>query len=160
MRQTPITAVHEPSAADSPTHPSRAQVQSASRFLRAGAHCLLLIIVPICGGTAALLAQPTDGLPRGQTLYREHCMNCHGTTGKGDGPKAPFLSPRPGNLISAATSAKTDTELLRTIAHGKPRTAMPGWKDTLLDEDQQAVLQYIRSLIQFSRSPAAPPPAP
>ncbi len=75
-------------------------------------------------------------------------------------PKAPFLSPRPGNLISAATSAKTDTELLRTIAHGKPRTAMLGWKDALPDEDQQAVLQYIRSLIQFSRSPAAPPPAP
>jgi mono/diheme cytochrome c family protein len=87
-------------------------------------------------------------------------MECHGATGKGDGPKAPFLSPRPGNLISAATSAKTDKELLRTIAQGKPLTAMPAWKDALPAEDQQAVLQYIRSLIQFSRSPAALPPTP
>jgi mono/diheme cytochrome c family protein len=107
-----------------------------------------------------LLAQPSEGLNRGLTIYREHCMECHGATGKGDGPKAPFLSPRPGNLISAATSAKTDKELLRTIAQGKPLTAMPAWKDALPAEDQQAVLQYIRSLIQFSRSPAALPPTP
>jgi mono/diheme cytochrome c family protein len=113
-----------------------------------------------CSGTGILLAQTSEGLQRGQTIFREHCMDCHGTTGKGDGPKAPFLSPRPGNLISAATSAKTDKELLRTIAQGKPRTAMPGWKDALPDDDQRAVLQYIRSLIQFSRSPAAPPPSP
>lgn len=118
------------------------------------------MVLLIGTGTGVLLAQPTEGLQRGQTLYREHCMDCHGSTGKGDGPSAPFLSPRPGNLISAATSAKTDKELLRTIAQGKPRTAMPGWKDALPDEDQQAVLQYIRSLIQFSRSPATPPPAP
>ena len=111
-------------------------------------------------GTGILLAQPSDGLQRGQSLYREHCMDCHGTAGKGDGPKAPFLSPRPGNLVSAATSAKTDKELLRTIAQGKPRTAMPGWKEALPEEDQQAVLQYIRSLIQFSRFPTATPPTP
>lgn len=43
---------------------------------------------------------------------------------------------------------------------GKPRTAIPAWKDALPAEDQQAVLHYIRSLIQFSRSPAALPPTP
>ncbi|HNV25272.1 MAG TPA: cytochrome c [Nitrospira sp.] len=160
MPPKPITARQEPSAADSLTRSSLERIQSASRFLQACAHCLPLIALLVSSGTGVLLAQPSDGLQRGQTLYREHCMDCHGTTGKGDGPKAPFLSPRPGNLISAATSAKTDKELLRTIAQGKPRTAMPGWKESLPDEDQQAVLQYIRSLIQFSRSPAGPPPAP
>lgn len=160
MHPKPITVRQEPSAADSLTHSSRERIQSASRFLRACAHCLPLIALLVSSGTGVLLAQPSDGLQRGQTLYREHCMDCHGTTGKGDGPKAPFLSPRPGNLISAATSAKTDKELLRTIAQGKPRTAMPGWKEALPDEDQQAVLQYIRSLIQFSRSPAGLPSAP
>lgn len=158
MRPKPITAAHGPSAAESPTRPSHTQMQPASRFLRACVNSLPLIVGLVCAGTGVLLAQPSDGLQRGQTLYREHCMDCHGATGKGDGPKAPFLSPRPGNLISAATSAKTDKELLRTIAQGKPRTAMPGWNDALPDEDQQAVLQYIRSMIQFSRSPIAAPP--
>ena len=59
--------------------------------------------------------------------------------------------------MSAATSAKTDKELLRTIAQGKPRTAMPAWQDRLAAEDQEAALQYIRSLVRFSRSPAPRP---
>lgn len=121
----------------------------------------LFLVLLLCGsGSGVLLAQPSGTLDRGHTVYREHCVECHGEGGKGDGPKAPFLSPRPGNLVSAATSAKTDKELLRTIAQGKPRTAMPGWKEALPEEDQQAVLQYIRSMIQFSRAPVAPPPAP
>lgn len=161
MRPKPITAVNKPSAADPLTCPSCTQIHTALRFLRRFSNNLPLFVLLVCGGTGVLLAQPSsEGLQRGQTIYREHCMDCHGTTGKGDGPKAPFLSPRPGNLISAATSAKTDQELLRTIAQGKARTAMPGWKDALPDEDQQAVLQYIRSLIQFSRARAAPPPVP
>ena len=120
----------------------------------------LLETLLLCGSGGLLLAQPSEGLDRGHTIYREHCMECHGTTGKGDGVKAPFLSPRPGNLVSAATSAKTDKELLRTIAQGKPRTAMPAWQDVLPIEDQQAVLQYIRSLVRFTRSQTPPPPGP
>lgn len=106
------------------------------------------------------MAQPSDVLNRGQLIYREHCMECHGETGKGDGPRAPFLSPRPGNLVSAATSAKTDKELLRTIAQGKPRTAMAAWQERLAVDDQQAALHYIRSLVQFSRAPITSPPPP
>ena len=121
---------------------------------------LFLALVLVGSGSALLMAQPSDVHDRGQIIYREHCMECHGESGKGDGPKAPFLSPRPGNLVSAATSAKTDKELLRTIAHGKPHTAMPAWQDRLAVEDQQAALHYIRFLVRFSRSPASPPPAP
>ncbi len=124
------------------------------------ADSLFLALVLFGSGSALLMAQPSDVLDRGQTIYREHCLECHGETGKGDGPKAPFLSPRPGNLVSAAISAKTDKELLRTIAQGKPRTAMPAWQDRLAVEDQQATLQYIRSLVRFSRSVPLAPPAP
>ena len=121
---------------------------------------LLLIFLLVWGGGGLVLAQSSDRLDRGQSVYREHCMECHGPTGKGDGVRAPFLSPRPGNLISAATSAKTDKELLRTIAQGKPRTAMQAWQDLLPAEDQQSVLLYIRSLIRFTRSLTSPPPTP
>lgn len=120
---------------------------------------LFLIVLVTCSGAGLVLAQQAGESDRGQAIYREHCMDCHGEAGKGDGAKAPFLSPRPGNLVSAATSAKTDTELLRTIAQGKPRTAMPPWEEVLSTGDQQAVLRYIRSLVRFTRSLTLPSPA-
>jgi len=133
---------------------------SPQRYVPSISDRLLLAFLLTCGGTGVLLAQPSETLDHGQAIYREHCLECHGTTGKGDGVKAPFLSPRPGNLISAATSAKTDKELLRTIAQGKPRTAMPAWQNVLPAEDQQAVLQYIRSLVRFTRPLTPLPPGP
>ena len=114
-------------------------------------------------GISSVLAAtgPSEpGMERGRSIYEQRCLECHGAEGRGDGMKAPFLSPRPGNLVSAATSAKSDKDLLKIIANGRPRTAMPAWKDQLSEEDQQAVLQYIRSLVRFTRPLTPPPPAP
>ena len=99
-------------------------------------------------------------LDRGRTIYERHCADCHGPEGRGDGRQAVTLSPRPGNLISAQTSVKSDQELLKIIAEGKPRTAMTGWEERLSSEDQAAVLAYIRSLVKFTRSATPPPPLP
>jgi len=102
----------------------------------------------------------SGGAEIGRRLYEQHCMDCHGPQGRGDGVKAPSLSPRPGNLVSAATSAKSDKAPLKIIANERPRTAMPAWKDRLSEEDQREVLRYIRSLVQFHRSLTPPPPSP
>jgi len=97
-------------------------------------------------------------LETGRVLYERHCASCHGPDGRGDGPQALSLSPRPGNLVSAHTSAKSDQDLLKIIANGKPRTAMPGWNDRLSEDEQRAILAYIRSLVRFTRSATPPPP--
>ena len=99
-------------------------------------------------------------LDHGRTIYERHCAECHGPEGRGDGRQAITLSPRPGNLISAQTSAKSDQDLLKIIAKGKPRTAMAGWEQRLSSEDQAAVLAYIRSMVKFTRSATPPPPQP
>jgi mono/diheme cytochrome c family protein len=99
-------------------------------------------------------------LEHGRIIYERHCADCHGPAGRGDGRQATSLSPRPGNLISAQTSAKSDQDLLNTIAKGKPRTSMSGWDDRLSQEDQAAVLAYIRSLVKFTGSATPPPPQP
>ncbi len=99
-------------------------------------------------------------LEQGRTIYERHCTSCHGPEGRGDGQQAISLSPRPGNLVSAQTSVKSDQELLKIIAKGRPRTAMIGWDDRLSPEDQAAVLAYIRSLVKFTRSATPPPPQP
>jgi len=99
------------------------------------------------------------GVPeQGQPIFEERCASCHGLQGRGDGPQAPFLSPRPASLVSAGTSVKTDAELLAIINAGKPRTAMPGWKDLLSEQERRDVLAYIRTLIRFQPKPLIPPP--
>ena len=108
----------------------------------------------------AFSVEPKLGNPeKGQKIYFEQCSDCHGTKGKGDGPRAPLLSPGPGNLVSAATSAKSDLELLRIVTNGVPRTAMQGWGDRLSEQDRLHVLAFIRSLVRF-QSPSLTPPPP
>jgi len=43
------------------------------------------------------------------------------------------------------------------ITNGKPRTAMPAWKDQLTDEQRQDVLAYIRTLVRFYKPPLQQP---
>jgi len=120
-----------------------------------------ILLISSVIGTVALsvnLSSASNQLEEGRTLYERHCMDCHGPEGRGDGKQALSLSPRPGNLISAQTSAKTDQDLLKIIGNGRPRTAMTGWKDRLSEDEQRAVLAYIRSLIRFTRSATPPPP--
>ena len=100
----------------------------------------------------------SDG-EQGRDLYRIHCLECHGTEGRGDGPRAALLAPRPGNLVSAATSTKTDEELLEILAKGVPRTAMRGWSDQLSDEEQRNLLVYVRTLVHFQDPPSPPLPS-
>ena len=112
--------------------------------------------VPLVPATAA--SPPSTD--QGRVIYEQRCLECHGPQGRGDGMKAPFLSPRPGNLVSAATSAKSDKDLLKVIANGRARTAMPAWRDRHSDEEQREVLRYIRSLVQFHHPLTPPPPNP
>jgi mono/diheme cytochrome c family protein len=107
---------------------------------------------------AGASAQVTGDPERGQEIYEKYCLECHGERGRGDGPRAPLLAPRPGNLVSAATSTKSDAELLRIITNGAPRTAMRGWKDELTEEDRLHVLAFIRSLVRFQKPSLTPPP--
>lgn len=106
----------------------------------------------------AVRGAPASPVERGQAIYLELCAVCHGPQGRGDGPEAPFLSPRPASLISAGSSVKSDAEFLAVIANGKPRTAMPAWKDRLSEEQRREVLAYIRSLIRFQPKSLTPPP--
>jgi mono/diheme cytochrome c family protein len=121
----------------------------------------LAVLGPLLGSLAVgATAGNRPDLEEGRTIYQRHCADCHGPEGRGDGRQATSLSPRPGNLISAQTSAKSDQELLKIIRNGRPRTAMAGWADRLSPEQQDAVLAYIRSLIKFTRSATPPPPQP
>jgi mono/diheme cytochrome c family protein len=116
-------------------------------------------IVGLIGPSFATPPAPAT-VEQGRVIYEQRCLDCHGPEGRGDGTRAISLSPRPGNLVSAHTSAKSDQELLKIIANGRPHTAMPAWKGRLSEDEQQAVLAYVRSLVKFTRSATPSPPVP
>ncbi|SLM47051.1 protein of unknown function [Nitrospira japonica] len=118
---------------------------------------IIWILIALISWSQAWSATPEE-LEQGRTIYERHCADCHGMDGRGDGTLAASLSPRPGNFVSAQTSAKSDQDLLKVIAKGRPRTAMQGWNDRLSEKEQLATLAYIRSLVRFSRSATPPPP--
>src|SRR5258706_5972078 len=68
---------------------------------------------------------PTGLTDLGKTIYRDRCAMCHGDSGKGNGPAAPFLHPRPREFTAGALkfrttesgSIPTDADLDRTITN-------------------------------------------
>ena len=121
--------------------------------------CLVFYGLAYSNNEALEIASQPD-IEQGRDIYRIHCQECHGAEGRGDGPRAPMLAPRPGNLVSAATSTKTDEELLDILAGGVPRTAMRGWSDQLSSDERHNVLAYVRSLVHFQEPPSTPLPPP
>lgn len=126
-----------------------------TRFHQFGIVCIFhFAFLTASTSVAAPVGVPEQGKP----IFEQRCASCHGLQGRGDGPQAPFLSPRPASLISAGTSVKTDAELFAVINNGKPRTAMPAWKDALNEQERRDVLAYIRTLVRFHPTPLTPQP--
>ncbi|HRI37266.1 MAG TPA: cytochrome c [Nitrospira sp.] len=85
---------------------------------------------------------------RGKALYEHHCQNCHGPTGRGDGPGAIALKVSPANFQRFQSFLKSDEELLRTIEHGVVYSPMHSWRGQLTDGEMQDVVAHIRVLSQ------------
>ena len=81
----------------------------------------------------------------GNKVYQERCALCHGPEGKGDGPAAAGLNPKPRNHTDGKyMNSRTDAQLLDVIRHGKG--GMPAWGGVLSEREIQAVLKHVRSL--------------
>lgn len=63
---------------------------------------------------------------QGKNVYRTYgyCLNGHGTKGRGDGPMADSLTPRPAEPASETMQKKSEKELLTTIRDGNSGTSM------------------------------------
>ena len=84
-------------------------------------------------------------LATGKTLYNQHCKSCHGTKGKGDGPKAAQLDTECGDFTKPAFQSQTDGTLFYKTSEG--RKDMPSFKKKIADQnDIWAVVNYMRTL--------------
>jgi mono/diheme cytochrome c family protein len=92
---------------------------------------------------AKAMKNPEKGTDLGKKAVETNCVSCHGPKGKGDGPAAAALNPKPADWTSAKIKAESDGELFWKISNG--RGAMPGWKH-LPDMDRWHIVNYIRTL--------------
>jgi mono/diheme cytochrome c family protein len=74
------------------------------------------------------------------------CFNCHGKSGKGDGPVGAALTPKPRDLTNCEFQKKrADGELFWVIKNGSPGTAMVPLVPPLSEEEAWKVIAYVRS---------------
>ena len=89
------------------------------------------------------LATDKKAIEQGEKIAKINCTSCHGPAGKGDGPAAVALTPKPADWTSSGVQDESDGELFWKVSNG--RGPMPPWKH-LPENDRWAVIRYIRSL--------------
>jgi mono/diheme cytochrome c family protein len=82
---------------------------------------------------------------RGASLYRTHCVDCHGAPGVAPRPFALGMVPLPANLTYTAR-AWPPKEMFWVIKHGIKMTGMPAWSFRLSDDDIWAVVAFLSAM--------------
>lgn len=91
--------------------------------------------------------KPTkESLAAGKTIFLQTCATCHGNEGKGDGPAAVALNPKPANFTAGTFKhGGSDAEVFKTITNGVPGTGMVGWS-SIPEKDRWNLVNYVKSL--------------
>ena len=85
-------------------------------------------------------------------VFKFYCAQCHGLTGKGDGPNVTKDFPvSPRNFTSAKEMDKlSDADLRNVILDGGPAVdkspMMPPWGKTLTKEEVDGLIKHLRGL--------------
>ena len=127
--------------------------------------CVCTLAAALTGGLLWMSRAAVEAQPRGKAIYDARCVECHGTTGKGNGASAAYLVPRPRDFTTGkykirSTESGTmpsDDDLIGSVRRGLYGSAMPGWDRILADSDILDVVQYVKSLSpQFASNPPKP----
>ncbi len=102
---------------------------------------------------------------RGKVIYKEYCSQCHGATGKGDGPAASGLEPKPAIHANINFSEVPTEYLYNMINHGGAAMGksanMPYWGLTIGQQGVADVMAYLKATFKGGAEAAqAAPGAP
>jgi cytochrome c553 len=76
-------------------------------------------VMPPVAPTATTTGGSVAAAEEAKNVFAQRCTLCHGAEGRGDGPAAANLSPKPRNYGDAAWQASiTDEQLKKTIVEG------------------------------------------
>jgi DMSO reductase family type II enzyme heme b subunit len=107
----------------------------------------------------AVSAHAQSGDPdRGEAVYLQRCVGCHGDEGDGLGPGAERLNPPPRDFTVGDYKFRTtapddivpnDSDIYRMIKDGMPGTAMASWGDVLSEQQMWDLVEYIKVFAGF-----------
>ncbi len=88
---------------------------------------------------------------KGKAVFAQYCGSCHGATGKGDGPGAAALNPKPKDLTSAGYVKGLKDDYLRDlVTKGGPAVGksplMPPMGGAFKPDDVNNIIAFLRSL--------------
>lgn len=98
------------------------------------------------------VAATKASVERGRKIFTARCATCHGNRGRGGGPAAAPLDPKPADLVVMAPQ-HTDGDFAWRIATG--RGAMPAWENVLSEEQIWDVVNYLKALPSLAASQSA-----
>jgi mono/diheme cytochrome c family protein len=89
-------------------------------------------------------AELSGDATNGEIYYMQNCTACHGAEGKGDGPRAYFIFPRPRNFQHPASKARFNRpELFSAIQKGVAGREMPAWEKVMSDQQIADITEYV-----------------
>jgi len=87
-------------------------------------------------------------------IFRSRCATCHGVSGRGNGPVAKALNPKPRDYSDRKWQAKTSDKTIATaIVKGGPAVGLKALMPPNADLEQKP--EVVRGLVQIIRSFAA-----
>jgi putative copper resistance protein D len=101
-----------------------------------------------------LVAYQAISVANGGTLYQDSgCADCHGPGGYGNGPAADSLQPKPVDLTAPHANLHTAGDLYWWLSYGvKPSSSMPGFGQSLSEEERWDLINFIRALSSGERA--------
>jgi len=97
---------------------------------------------------------------RGEAIYRQHCVQCHGAPGEAPQPFALGLNPAPPPLVESRRHWSA-AELFWIVRHGIKMTGMPAWQYRLADEEIWDVVAFLAVMPEIAPADwQARPPSP
>ena len=110
---------------------------------------LLLAVLLLIGSTSVVTAQgePVGAAYRGERTFLEHCTQCHGMEGRGDGPMSVEVPVPIADFTDPAFVETRSPQYLRdVISEGRMENLMPPWSEALGEEEIWDAVAYIWSL--------------
>ena len=103
----------------------------------------------------------SPSVERGTVLYKEYCAQCHGLTGKGDGPAASGLEPKPAIHANIPFEKLPIDYLYNVINHGGAAMgkspSMPYWGPTIGQQGVADVISYLKATFKGAATVAEAP---
>lgn len=91
------------------------------------------------------MAADEASLQRGEMIYKTYCQICHGREGRGDGPVAVGLDPKPVDYRAEHVKALSDGELFYIITNGIEGSDMLA-HGYIEEERRWHLVNYLRTL--------------